>query len=64
MIGLFDWLRGRDSPAISSRRPVARNTVMSLPFLEVLAVDERVQLKALAEAFLAEKEFSAPAAWN
>jgi Mlc titration factor MtfA (ptsG expression regulator) len=33
-------------------------TVMSLPFLEVLGYDERVQLKALAESFLASKEFS------
>ena len=29
--------------------------MMSLPFLEVLGYDERVQLKALAESFLASK---------
>lgn len=34
-------------------------TVMSLPFIEVLTVDEKYALKSLSEHFLAEKEFTA-----
>ena len=56
MIGLFDKLRGRKTAAIPD--DLWNVTVMSLPFLEVLGYDERVKLKALAEAFLASKEFS------
>ena len=56
MIGLFDKLRGRKTAAIPD--DLWNVTVMSLPFLEVLGYDERVQLKALAESFLASKEFS------
>ena len=56
MIGLFDKLRGRKTAAIPD--DLWNVTVISLPFLEVLGYDERVQLKALAESFLASKEFS------
>ncbi len=63
MIGLFNKLRGRKTAAIPD--DLWNVTVISLPFLEVLGYDERVQLKALAEFFLASRGIRArPAALN
>lgn len=54
-MGLFDWFRQR-------RQKIPENlwaaTLAAHSFLADLAVDEQNQLKMLAEAFLAEKEFS------
>ena len=54
-----DWLtrlRGKKQALI----PAALwcKTITSLPFLEVLTVNEKNELKTKVEAFLAEKEFS------
>lgn len=56
-MGLFDWLRPSKPAAIPET--LWRSTISGLPFLAALAVDEEKRLKTLAEAFLAEKEFSA-----
>lgn len=56
MIGLLDKLRGRKATTIPD--DLWAVTIVSLPFLEVLSVTEQQQLKALAESFLATKEFS------
>ncbi len=56
MMGLFDKLRGHRPTAIPD--DLWAVTVMSLPFLEALDRDEQLQLKSLAESFLASKEFS------
>jgi Mlc titration factor MtfA (ptsG expression regulator) len=55
-MGLFDWLKPRRAAVIPDELWAA--TVSGLPFLANLAVDEQNRLKKLAEAFLAEKEFS------
>ncbi len=57
MIGLLDKLCGRKRQPIPDALWAA--TVSALPFLDILAPDEQRQLRALAEDFLAEKEFSA-----
>jgi Mlc titration factor MtfA (ptsG expression regulator) len=56
MRALLDKLRGKKSTAIPD--DLWAMIVVSLPFLDALAVDEKKQLKTLAEGFLAEKEFS------
>ncbi|PKO36709.1 MAG: hypothetical protein CVU33_16915 [Betaproteobacteria bacterium HGW-Betaproteobacteria-6] len=56
MRSLLDRLRGKKSPPIPDTLWAA--TVASLPFLDVLTVNEKKELKTKAEAFLAEKEFS------
>jgi len=55
-MGLFDWFRPRRPTAIDPA--LWQRTLAGLPFLQHLAVDEQNRLKILAEAFLAEKEFS------
>ena len=55
-MGLFDWFRRDNKKAIPE--PLWAKTIAALPFLADLALDEQNRLKALAEAFLAEKEFS------
>ncbi len=56
-MGLFDWLGGRRKSTVADGLWV--QTLASLPFLDLLAVDEKKRLKTLVEDFLAEKEFSA-----
>ncbi|KAB2926138.1 MAG: zinc-dependent peptidase [Dechloromonas sp.] len=56
-MGLFDWFRRSETPAIPDT--VWQRTVTGLPFLAVLDSGERQRLKTLSEAFLAEKEFTA-----
>ncbi len=56
MMALLDRFRSRKPTAIPDSLWAA--IVDSLPFLDVLAVDEKKALKSLAEAFLAEKEFT------
>lgn len=56
MRSLLDRLRGKKSPPIPDALWAA--TVAALPFLDVLTVDEKKELKMKAEAFLFEKEFS------
>lgn len=53
---LLDRLRGKKQTLIPETLWAV--TVTSLPFFDILAPDEQQQLKTLAEAFLAEKEFS------
>jgi Mlc titration factor MtfA (ptsG expression regulator) len=53
---LLDRLRGKKATVIPD--DLWAEIVSSLPFLDVLTVDEKKQLKTLAEGFLAEKEFS------
>ena len=55
-MGLFDWFRRPRSTAISAE--LWAKTLTALPFIASLAVDEKNELKSLAEKFLAEKEFS------
>ena len=55
-MGLFDWFRRPRSTAISDE--LWAKTLAALPFIASLAVDEKKDLKLLAEQFLAEKEFS------
>ena len=55
-MGLFDWF-GDKRTKISDA--LWMQTLSSLPFLDLLAVDEKKRLKTLVEEFLAEKEFSA-----
>ena len=54
---VIDWLRGK-----RAIKPLPENlwqsTLASLPFLARLSVEERARLRTLAEAFLAEKEFT------
>ena len=54
---LINWLRGcgETSPLPED---LWQQTLATLPFLDRLNADERSRLKALSEAFLAEKEFS------
>ena len=54
-MGLFDWFR-KAAPAIPAELWAA--TLAAHPFLARLSADEQARLKTLAEAFLAEKEFS------
>jgi MtfA peptidase len=56
MRSLLDRLRGKKHAQIPDK--LWRRTIAALPFLDALAVDEKKQLKILAEGFLAEKEFS------
>ncbi|MBL8430540.1 MAG: zinc-dependent peptidase [Dechloromonas sp.] len=53
---LLDRFRSKKSTAIPEQ--VWTTIVASLPFINALTVDEKKQLKTLAEGFLAEKEFS------
>ena len=55
-MGLFDWLGGRRKSTVADGLWV--QTLASLPFLDLLAVDEKKRLKTLVEQFLADKEFS------
>ena len=55
-MGLFDWLGGKRKSVISDT--LWAQTIHALPFLDLLAVDEKKRLKMLVEDFLAEKEFS------
>jgi Mlc titration factor MtfA (ptsG expression regulator) len=55
-MGLLDWLRREKPRAIPDELWAA--TIASLPFLAALSAEEQTHLKALAEQFLAEKEFS------
>ena len=56
MMGLFDWFGGKQKPEVPDA--LWAQTVSALPFLDLLAVDEKKRLKTLVEQFLAEKEFS------
>lgn len=53
---LLDRFRGKKSTVIPEH--LWTSIVVSLPFIDALTVDEKKQLKTLAEGFLAEKEFS------
>jgi len=55
-MGLFDWLKRKRQQAIPA--PLWSDTIAGLPFLASLSAAEQSELKDLAEAFLAEKEFS------
>jgi len=55
-MGLLDWLRREKTRAIPEELWAA--TITGLPFLAALSAEEQTRLKALAEQFLAEKEFS------
>ena len=55
-MGLLDWLRREKARAIPDQ--LWAGTIAGLPFLSMLSADEQGRLKALAEQFLAEKEFS------
>ncbi|HXE37127.1 MAG TPA: M90 family metallopeptidase [Azonexus sp.] len=55
-MGLFDWFRRGKASAIPD--PLWASTIAGLPFLAKLSDDEQRRLKALAENFLAEKEFT------
>jgi Mlc titration factor MtfA (ptsG expression regulator) len=55
-MGLFDWFRRGKASAIPD--PLWASTIAALPFLAKLSDDEQRRLKALAESFLAEKEFT------
>ena len=54
---LFDWLCG-NREATPLPEDLWQQTLASLPFLERLSSEEKARLKALCEAFLAEKEFT------
>lgn len=54
---LIDWLRGRRAAA-PLPDALWQETVAGLPFLAALSSEEKSRLRALAEAFLAEKEFA------
>lgn len=58
---LFGWLHGTLHAHPTAPVPDAMwdLTVSGLPFLQTLDADERARLRTLAEAFLAEKEFTA-----
>ncbi len=56
MMALRDWFGGRRRPAVPD--DLWLRTLGALPFLDLLAVDEKKRLKMLVEQFLAEKEFS------
>ena len=55
---LFAWLRDRRQPACLPQA-LWQEALASLPFLAALSEHEQVRLRALTEAFLAEKKFSA-----
>ena len=55
-MGVLDWFSNKRRKAIPGL--LWAKTVESLPFLAALTVNEKNDLKSLAEAFLAEKEFS------
>ncbi len=55
-MGLFDWFGGQKKTAVADS--LWAQTLSTLPFLAVLAVDEKKRLQTLVEQFLAEKEFS------
>ncbi len=55
-MGLFNWFGGLRKTTVSDS--LWAQTMSALPFLDVLAVDEKFRLKTLVEAFLTEKEFS------
>ena len=55
-MGLFDWFGGKRTTIPDS---LWAQTIGALPFLDLLAVDDKKALKTLVEQFLAEKEFSA-----
>ncbi len=57
MMRFINWLRGKRPQAIPDE--LWRRAVAGLPFLAALDDDERQRLKALSEAFLGEKEFTA-----
>ncbi|MDR2838268.1 MAG: zinc-dependent peptidase [Azonexus sp.] len=54
---LFTWFSGKRPPPIPDA--LWQRAIASRPFLAALDTDENQRLKALAEAFLAEKEFTA-----
>ena len=54
---LFGWLK-RQKQAASLPDELWLNTVAKLPFIACLGDEEKQRLRALTEAFLAEKEFS------
>ncbi|HEX6735070.1 MAG TPA: M90 family metallopeptidase, partial [Azonexus sp.] len=56
-MGLFDWLRRERAKPIPPA--LWQRTVAAQPFLAALDAAEQARLKALAEAFLGEKEFTA-----
>ena len=56
-MGLFDWFRREQPAAIPDE--LWQRTLAALPFLGNLDDGEQQRLKALSEAFLAEKEFTA-----
>ena len=56
MMGLFDWFGGKQKSEVPDA--LWAQIVSALPFLDLLAVDEKKRLKTLVEQFLAEKEFS------
>lgn len=55
-MGLFDWLRRRPATIPAA---LWQQTMACLPFLAALNDQEQKRLKALAERFLADKEFTA-----
>ena len=55
-MGLLDWFGDKRKPAVPEE--LWARTLVALPFLAALAVDEKKALKTLVEGFLAEKEFS------
>lgn len=55
-MGLLDWLRREKTRAIPDE--LWATTIAGLPFLAALSAEEQTRLKALAEQFLGEKEFS------
>lgn len=56
-MGLLDWFRRGRAAAIPEE--LWQRTVSELPFLAALDAADRQRLRALSEAFLAEKEFTA-----
>ncbi len=57
MTNWFDRLRGKKTSLVPDE--LWFRTVAALPFLDELADDEKRELKAIVETFLADKEFSA-----
>ena len=55
-MGLLDWLKREKKAAIPDA--LWQETVDGLPFLANLTAGEKTELRALAEGFLAEKEFA------
>jgi len=56
MMGLFNWFKRPRQTAIADE--LWTKTLAALPFIDNLAVDEKNEMKLLAEQFLATKEFS------